>query len=132
MIILDSLVNALTDHPQAIRLRRRPISRKTLSNKEVIFGAMTPVLSQISMLLNNRPARFSRYDAPLPVTLVLESLDQLCDFSLAGLISCLDLFFILCIRKRNGQFSGYEATGTSGPALAKLNHPQRHLRPAKD
>jgi len=38
IIILEILVTAVSDHPQAILLRRRPISRNTLSSKEVVFG----------------------------------------------------------------------------------------------
>jgi hypothetical protein len=37
---LDNLVTALSDNPQAIRFTRRPISRNTLSNKEMGLGAV--------------------------------------------------------------------------------------------
>jgi len=34
------LVTALSDQPQAILLRRRPISLNNLSSKDVVFGAI--------------------------------------------------------------------------------------------
>ena len=34
------LVTAVSDHPQAIFFRRRPISLSTRSNKDVVFGAI--------------------------------------------------------------------------------------------
>ena len=36
MIILEILLTALSDQPQAILLRRRPISLNTLSNNDVV------------------------------------------------------------------------------------------------
>ena len=42
MIILERLVTVLSAQPQAILLRRRPISLKTLSSKDIVFGAMIP------------------------------------------------------------------------------------------
>ena len=60
IIILDKFVTVLSDQPQAIFLRRRPISLNTLSNNDVVFGDIIPVLSHSSMLVNNRSERFSR------------------------------------------------------------------------
>ena len=53
MIILEMLVTALSDQPQAILLRRRPSSLNTRSNQDIIVGAMTPVLSHISIWVLN-------------------------------------------------------------------------------
>jgi len=64
MIIFDNFVTVASDQPQAMRLTRRPISRKIRSKSEVVFGAMMPVLSHISMLVKMRRERFSRYAAP--------------------------------------------------------------------
>jgi len=60
MIILEMFVTALSDHPQAILLSRRPTSLNRRSSREVVFGAITPVFNQISMLVNNRSEMFSR------------------------------------------------------------------------
>ena len=64
IIILEILVTALSDHPQAILFSRRPISLNNRSSKEVVFGAITPVFNQSSMFVNKRFERFSRYDVP--------------------------------------------------------------------
>ena len=64
MIILEILVTASSHHPQAILFKRRPTSLNTLSNSDIVFGAIIPVLSHSSILVNNRPERFSRYEAP--------------------------------------------------------------------
>ena len=57
MIILEMLVTALSDQPQATLLRRRPISLNTRSSNDIVFGAITPVLSQSSMLVNRPDQR---------------------------------------------------------------------------
>ena len=58
MIILEMFVTALSDHPQAIFFSRRPTSLNRRSSREVVFGAITPVLNQIAMLVNNRSLSF--------------------------------------------------------------------------
>jgi len=60
MIILEMFVTALSDHPQAIFFSRRPISLNSRSSREVVFGAITPVFNQISILVFN-PCAISHY-----------------------------------------------------------------------
>jgi hypothetical protein len=64
MIIFDNFETTVSDHPQAIRLIRRPISRKIRSKSEVVLGAMMPVFNHISTFVKIRFDRFSRYAAP--------------------------------------------------------------------
>lgn len=54
IISLDKLVTTLSDQPQAILLRRRPSSLNTLSNQDVIVGAMPASITSCSKLTSLR------------------------------------------------------------------------------
>lgn len=56
----QGFVTTLSDQPQAMRLRRRPISLKIRSRMEVVLGAITPVFNQSSTWVNSGWERLCR------------------------------------------------------------------------